>query len=119
MKPNNSDPDLRKDLFGGRGEVRVWNLMKGRTMAPFTAVLACELAPGGSVGKHLQQGADEIVVITEGEGTARVDGEPQALEPGTVVWLPLGKHLALENGSQDAPLRYLIVKAQTERATNP
>jgi mannose-6-phosphate isomerase-like protein (cupin superfamily) len=119
MKPNGIEPHLRKDLFGGRGEVRVWNLMGNRAMPPFAAVLACELAPGGKVGSHLQQSADEIVVITEGEGTAHVDGEPQALMPGTVVWLPLGKHLKLENGSQAAPLRYLIVKALPGTPANP
>src|SRR4051812_7268189 len=34
--------DVRRDLFGGRGTVRVWSLTSAPAL-PFTAVLACEL----------------------------------------------------------------------------
>ena len=64
MKPKSGESVVRENLFGGQGDVRVWNLVKGKPLPPFVAVLACELAPGGSVGSHLQQRADEIVVIT-------------------------------------------------------
>ena len=50
----NGPGDRREALFGGKGAVTVWNLL-GRTPAPpFTAVLSCELDPGGSVGRHRQ-----------------------------------------------------------------
>ena len=89
----------------------VWSLIGPRQLPAFSAVLACELEAGGSVGAHLQQAADEIVVVTDGVGTALVDGEAQALHPGAVVWLPLGAQLAIENGSNAEPLLYLIIKA--------
>jgi hypothetical protein len=41
-----------------------------------------------------------------------VDGQPSALEPGSVAGLPLGKSLALENASSTQALRYLILKAR-------
>jgi quercetin dioxygenase-like cupin family protein len=103
--------DTRHALFSGRAAVRVWDLAP-RPEAPFTAVLACELEPGGSVGTHVQEHSAEIVIGVSGRGIARVDGEVHALEPGCVVELALGKTLALENSSDDQPLGYLIIKAR-------
>ncbi len=107
-----SKPAIRRDLFGGSGEVAVWDVMRGASLAPFTAALWCELAPGGSVGAHVQQEFPEIVICVDGQGSARVDGAITALSPGTLVALPLGSSLALSNDSQDKPLRYIIVKAR-------
>ncbi len=104
-------PDVRPELFGGTGEVRVWSLMAG-ALPPFDCVLGCELDPGGSVGVHVQNECTEIVIITEGHGEARVDDQPQALRPGVVVRLALGQKLALTNGSDVDPLRYLIIKVK-------
>jgi quercetin dioxygenase-like cupin family protein len=102
--------DTRHALFSGRGSVRVWNLVS-RPEAPFAAMLACELEPGGSVGTHVQEHFPEIVIVVSGHGIARVNDEPCELRPGSVVELPLGKTLSLENGSLDQPLGYLIIKA--------
>jgi len=104
-------PDVRTALFGGRGAVRVWSLL-ARAAEPFTAVLSCELEPGGSVGRHVQEAFPEIVVGLEGDGEATVDGEPRPLRAGDVVHLPLGSVLAIENRSSERPLAYLIVKAR-------
>ena len=41
---------VKTDLFGGKGDVSVSDLLGGRQAKPFEAVLGCELAPGGSVG---------------------------------------------------------------------
>jgi hypothetical protein len=87
--------DVRPALFGGVGEVRVWNLLAdhSHTPHPITAVLSCELDPSGHVGRHVQQQFPEI-------------GE------GDVVYLPLGSTLELRNHSSVAPLAYLIIKAR-------
>jgi quercetin dioxygenase-like cupin family protein len=103
------EPDRRRELFGGTGEVRVWSLMDGE-LPPFDCVLGCELDAGGTVGAHTQDRCTEIIVITEGKGHARVGMESIALAPGTVVRLPLGETLALRNGSDAEILRYLIIK---------
>lgn len=103
--------DRRPGLFGGAGTVAVWDLLRGCTAPPFSAVLACELDPGGSVGTHVQQRDAEIVVCLAGTGTAIVDGTPRPMRPGSVTYLPFGKSLALRNDGADAPLRYLIIKS--------
>ncbi|MFV8749873.1 cupin domain-containing protein [Nannocystaceae bacterium ST9] len=106
------DPRISNELFGGKGEVRVWNLLADRRAPPFTAVLACELEPGGRVGRHVQEHFPEIVVGLSGRGEARVAGRPQPLEPGDVVHLPLGTVLEIINTSSDEALHYLIIKAR-------
>lgn len=102
-------PDRREDLFGGRGQVLVESL-RGDVCAPFTVALHCELSPHGRVGEHVQSREDELCIVLGGEGTIHVDGVPREVRAGSVVALPRGQRLAIENTS-DAPLSYLIVKA--------
>lgn len=47
-----------------------WYLLQGRLAPPFTAVLSCELAPGGHVGRHVQQRDSELVIGLSGCGEA-------------------------------------------------
>ena len=105
--------DCRLALFGGSGEVRVWSLLPPTALAPFTAALACELSPGGEVGPHLQEHFPEIVICVSGTGLASVGDQTHELRPGFVVTLPQGETLALKNGSDSDPFRYLIIKART------
>jgi quercetin dioxygenase-like cupin family protein len=97
-------------LFGGRGCVRVWDLLGAANAAPFTAVLSCELDAGGRVGEHVQQRDAEIVIGVAGSGVVWVNGVERGLPAGGVVHLPKGSVLALENPNLE-PFRYLIVKA--------
>jgi mannose-6-phosphate isomerase-like protein (cupin superfamily) len=110
LSPNH-EPDKRSNLFGGEGEVLIWNLMGARPMFPFTALLLCELSPNGSVGAHVQQASHEMLLVVEGQGVATVGTTNHPLEPGAVIHLPLGERLALQNSSPDRGLRYLIIKA--------
>jgi uncharacterized cupin superfamily protein len=112
MRKGLGNPSRREALFGGSGEVLVWDLMGGAQFPPFAAVLACELAPGGRVGTHRQERCPEIVVVTEGEGSMELDGAAIAVSIGVTVALPLGSTLAIENRSREHPLRYLIIKAE-------
>lgn len=111
MRKGLGNPAVREALFGGTGEVLVWDLLGRAGIPPFTAVLACELAPGGRVGTHRQEQYPEIVIVTEGAGTAELDGVACPIGVGSLLALPLGSTLSLTNGSSEQPLRYLIVKA--------
>lgn len=99
-----------ENLFGGTGTVHVVPLLQGPA-PPFTAVLSCQLAAGGSVGAHRQEEYPEIIVGLAGQGRATVDGTEHRLHSGDVVHLPLGAVLSLQNLSETEPLGYLIVKA--------
>jgi quercetin dioxygenase-like cupin family protein len=112
MRRGLGNPARREALFGGTGEVLVWDLLGRAELAPFKAVLACELAPGGRVGVHRQELYPEIVVVTGGEGSAELDGARTPIAAGTLLTLPLGSTLAITNGSSEEPLHYLIIKAE-------
>ena len=105
---------VRHELFGGQGAVRVWALTATPAL-PFTAVLACELEPAGSVGAHVQEQYPELVIGISGSGTVKVNDVPVAFGAGHVVELAQGHTLAISNGSNLEPLRYLIIKAQGAR----
>ena len=113
MRLEKGPSDARTKLFGGEETVTVWNLLGRAAAPPFSAVLSCELDPGGSVGTHVQQQDPEIVIGLEGDGEALVDDEAQPLGPGDVVHLALGSTLAIRNRSEAEPLRYLIIKARS------
>ena len=101
---------VQTDLFGGTGEVRIADLLSPCPLTGFAAILDCTLAPGASVGVHVQQDHDEAVGFTGGQGLVGVDGVPRQVTAGDVVSLPLGATLALSNAGA-APLRYVILKA--------
>ncbi|HEX4355560.1 MAG TPA: cupin domain-containing protein [Polyangiales bacterium] len=103
---------VRNNLFGGVGSVRVTSLLSGGA-EPFTAILACELTPAGSVGAHRQEEFPEIILGCSGTGSATIDGVTHPLEAGAALFLPLGSVLALQNLSSTAPLVYFIVKARS------
>ncbi|MGK0362838.1 MAG: quercetin dioxygenase-like cupin family protein [Bradymonadia bacterium] len=103
---------VQANLFGGRGEVQIHDLLSGAAVPPFSAALWCALEAGGSVGAHRQQHDPEILIGLGGSGRAFVDDVPHALNEGDLVYLPLGSLLRLEN-SADAPLQYLIIKAKS------
>ena len=116
MRPENQTPFRQQDLFGGQGEVRIWDLFGTTHLPPFESVLACELDPDGSVGAHRQATADEILVILEGQATAGVDGEQRHLAVGSLVALPMGSLMTLKNLDEERPLRYLIIKARRSQS---
>ena len=105
--------DARRELFGGTGMVRVWALTAAPA-APFTAVLACELEAGASVGTHVQELFPELVIGISGSGSASVDGVSRPFSGGSVVELGRGQTLAFDNRDSQVPLRYLIIKSAGE-----
>jgi quercetin dioxygenase-like cupin family protein len=119
MSVTRGGTDVRTALFGGSGNVRVSDLLGPRATPPFSAVLFCELDPGGSVGIHQQERDPELVLGLEGLGEATVQGHPEPLEPGSTVYVPFGATLSLRNLSTSEPLRYLIIKAQRSPGADP
>jgi len=101
---------VSQNLFGGRGTVRVQELLAQQKATSIASVLACELEPGGSVGTHVQQQYDEVVIFNAGIGSAEVNGQARDVGPGVVLALPCGATLMLNNPGPDA-LQYYIVKA--------
>lgn len=104
-------PFVQSSLFGGTGDVLIWDLLGRQSAPPFSAALRCELAPGGLVGAHRQEHHPEIIIGLSGTGTATVDGTPHDLVSGSLVHLALGSVLKIANNSNTEPLGYFIIKA--------
>lgn len=104
--------DVRENLFGGAGAVRVCSLLNG-VAEPFTAILSCELDADGSVGRHVQQEFAEVVIGLSGSGEATVNEQSFPLSAGDVVHVPLGAVLSIDNRHSQVPLCYLIIKARS------
>ena len=111
LQPRHLTPSARRDLFGGRGEVKVWNLLNPRALDPFRAALWCELEPSGVVGRHVQQHYPEILICVSGEGVVKIGQTAHDFKPGVCLTLSLGEILQITCGV-DAPLSYLIIKAE-------
>ena len=107
----------RDALFGGVGSVLVQALEQAALPTPFTTALLCELSAGGRVGAHVQADDSELVVALAGEAVLYVNRAPHPLVPGGVVGLPLGATLEIDNASETAVFRYLIVKARPPAAS--
>ena len=110
-QPRHLTPSARRDLFGGRGEVKVWNLMSPRALDPFRAALWCELEPSGEVGRHVQQHYQEILICISGKGVVKIGQTAHEFTPGVCLTLSLGEILQITCGA-DTPLSYLIIKAE-------
>ena len=68
-------------------------------------------AEGDSQNKH--EDADQWLFVLAGEGTAIVEGKPEALKPGTLLLIEQGERHEVRNDG-DAPLRTLNFYAPPE-----
>ena len=117
MPPSNSNYFERKDLFGGSGRVRIWNLISNQqNQIPFTASLWCSLEGHGFVGPHKQQECPEIIICLSGNGTVKVQQISHDFQVGVQVYLPLGSVLSIKNTSGEE-LEYLIIKAEISKSS--
>ena len=110
-RPNHPPSISRRDLFHGKGEVKIWNMLSPNTLDPFKTVLWCELEPKGKVGRHVQQHYPEVLICLSGEGRVTLGLVEHIFITGVCLTLPLGEVLQIVN-HDDAPLSYLIVKAE-------
>jgi len=111
MALDESRSEIRRNLFGGEGAVRIWNCLTSHPTDPFKAALWCQLDPGGSVGRHRQTEYPEVVLCVGGIGRAVVGDVAHSLVRGNLVYLPLGASLSLHNESDEVALEYVILKA--------
>nr|WP_234386207.1 hypothetical protein [Streptomyces sp. ERV7] len=65
------------------------------------------LSPGAAVAEHVESDLDVMLVVVEGDGHLDSGVERQALEPGSVAWLPRTARRALLAGP--GGLAYLSV----------
>lgn len=63
------------------------------------------VAPGCYIRKHIHDHNREVVFVWQGKGTVTIEGVDHAMEPGTVVCLPMGiEHMFTNTGQDDLKL---------------
>ncbi|MFD7441344.1 cupin domain-containing protein [Streptomyces sp. NPDC059909] len=58
------------------------------------------LPADAGVAEHIEPDLDVLLYVTGGGGVLHVDGEPQSIAAGSVVWLPHGSRRALRAGPE-------------------
>ena len=91
--------DRYQQLLGGAPETR--GMRSGRQV----------IAPGADCGEHSTKGHEEVLVVLDGQGTARLgDGTSLQIRGGQVVYIPPHTtHNIVNTG--DKALKYIYVVA--------
>ncbi|WP_351236219.1 cupin domain-containing protein [Streptomyces sp. NPDC002133] len=58
------------------------------------------LLPDTRVAEHIEPDLDVLLYVTDGGGVLHVDGEPQDVAAGSLVWLPRGIRRSLRAGPE-------------------
>ena len=100
--------EVRIDGMNG-GEGSVYARMG---MGPEGRFVLCRMAPGSSIGSHVQKGSVDINYVVSGTGHAVCNGVRELLKPGVChVCPPGGEHSIINDGDSDLVLftavRYL------------
>ena len=96
------DPEPPADLLAATGSGPVWGMASDDLNATVLAWPA-----GHEVAEHVNAELDVLIVVLDGEGTARVDGVEHALTAGHALLIPKGSARAIQAGA--AGVRYLSV----------
>lgn len=84
----------------------VWSLPHGGDL---DANLVC-LAPGGSIGLHVNNEVDVLVLVRSGSGSLHIDDERFDLRDDVVALIPKGTARSIEAGA--AGIAYVTVHQQ-------
>lgn len=77
-----------------------WTAARSQSLAEAT------LPVGGATTAHLHPVAEELYLVTHGEGTLRIEGERRSVRPGDCIVIPPGAEHELVNTGA-VPLRLL------------
>jgi mannose-6-phosphate isomerase-like protein (cupin superfamily) len=78
-------------------------------------VVVMTIPPGGEIGDEVHQATDQLLVVVDGHGEARVAGEASPVGPNDLVFVRAGtRHNFVNTG--EVPLRLITVYAPPEHA---
>ena len=93
----------------GQGRIHVVELIDKKQREPgFSHVCDMFVEPGASVGEHTHVDDEEIYYILDGEGEMILDGVPQAVRAGDLVYTKKGHRHSLKCGP-GRPMRVMVV----------
>jgi mannose-6-phosphate isomerase-like protein (cupin superfamily) len=72
---------------------------------PHSQVVVMSIPPKGEIGLETHTTLDQVLVIVEGSGSAKLDADVRAIGPGTLIQVPAGTlHNVVNTGSTDLRL---------------
>ena len=100
------------------GQVSFLLLSPGQFGSVRMAITLVEGGPGSEQPMHSHPEAEQVYVIVAGNGVMRVDGEEQAVGPGTLVFIPPGANHAIRNVGSTS-LTYVSATSPSFRMPEP
>jgi len=84
---------------------------------PHSQVVVMTIPPGGEIGLETHTELDQVLVVVDGAGLAKLGRDTRALEPGTLIQVPAGTvHNVVNTGHMD--LRLYTVYAPPAHAAD-
>src|ERR1051325_2320939 len=72
-----------------------------------------EIAPGNAISAHLHPEYDEILIVHEGKGLARLGSPERAVTAGALIYIPPNTRVSLRNtGSRTLSLFFIFPKPE-------
>lgn len=107
MEAQSTQPGIRKveempsDTRRG-GDVRT--LLSPKTVGSTSGFMGVATIPSGDwISEHYHPYSEEFIFVVRGAITARLDGEPQQLEAGHALLIPMNiKHRLMNEGDEEA-----------------
>ena len=100
---------LEPNLKGGKGTVRILNILEKEEMFGLGRLFAVSIIPpGASIGQHTHEGDFETYYILKGRARINDNGDVQELGPGDMTRCRDGDFHSIENIG-DADLEYIAV----------
>jgi len=94
----------------GDGQSSRLLLAPGQFGSRHLTVTWVEGAPGSQQPLHSHRGSEQVYVIVRGQGRMIVAGEEQAVEPGSLIFIPPGAEHAIYNPGSE-PLVFVSAAA--------
>ncbi len=85
---------------------------------PHAQLVVMCIPPGGEIGEEIHATVDQVLAITEGRGSAVIEGVSSPIAPGTVVHVPAGAlHNIVNVGPGDLRLWTVYAPPEHEPGT--
>jgi putative monooxygenase len=84
------------------GDVRT--LLSPKTVGSTSGFMGVATIPAGDwISEHYHPYSEEFIYVARGSITARLDGEPQTVDAGSALYIPVNvKHRLMNEGSEEA-----------------
>lgn len=102
---NSEKEKIIEGMNGGHGKISA-KMFVNRS----GKVIVSRLAPGASIGLHVQASGNDINFVVSGTGKAYCDGVEEILKPGVCHYCPKGSSHEIMNTGQEDLLLYTVVQ---------